>query len=297
MQPLIDGDVLVYEAGFACQTGWEGDDPPPFDYALDQLENKLAHIMYSVEDQTGEHVVSPIIYLTGKTNFRNDIAKTTPYKERLGNKPFHYNNLKVYLKGKYDCRTTEGLEADDLMSIEQFRRERQIRQEIERSKAIHGNEGRLQAIEEKKLSTETTQRTIICTRDKDLRQVSGWHFGWELGNQPAFRAKYVGDYGHIEVKKGKLIGWGDKFFFGQCITGDMVDSIPGLKGKGPVYAFETLKDTTTYNEGLKALKEAYKASVGDSFEEYLLEQGQLLFMVRKLRADGSPILWNTNERL
>ena len=81
------------------------------------------------------------------------------------------------------------------------------------------------------------------------------------------------------------------FFFSQLLTGDKVDSIPGLEGVGPVKAYELIKDCKTYQEALKTVYKAYKEKFGMRGYAEMLEQGRLLWMTRKLRPDGSPVLW------
>lgn len=255
MQPLVDADVLRYEVGFGVETGWEGAGYAPFDYAAEMLDNRIANICALVEATQ-----PPILYLTEGKNFRNDIAKKTPYKQRAGEKPFHFKNLTAYMKAKYDTRSCDGLEADDLMAIEQCSR---------------GGD------------------TIICTRDKDLRQVPGMAFAWELGNQPQYGPTLIEEFGKLSLSEDrkKLRGEGLLFFYSQCLTGDAVDSIPGLPRCGPVKAFETLQATKTPTDAFKAVLEAYRVFYGDSGDEELLEQGRLLWMTRKLNPDGSPVLW------
>lgn len=255
MQPLVDADVLVYEVGFAAEAGWQQAGFPPFDYAAELLDNRLANICAIVEASQ-----PPKLYLTGPDNFRFDIAKRTPYKARVGNKPWHYKNIKAYMRSKYDVTISEGMEADDLMSLEQ---------------------------------TRSSDRTIICTRDKDLRQVPGWHYGWELGNQPQFGPLLIETKGSVQLSgdRKKLSGTGLMFFYAQCLTGDKVDSIPGLDGMGAVGAFNILdgcKDTYT---AFRRVQEAYRATYGDRGDEELLEQGRLLWMTRELHPDGRPKLW------
>lgn len=259
MQPLIDADVLLYEIGFAAETGWQIEGVPPFDYAEKLLNNRIDNICGVVGA-----TAPPILFLTGKTNFRNDIAKRAKYKDRPSHKPFHYYNLKAYIQGKYDYRITEGLEADDLMAIEQ---------------------------------TSRGEGTIICTRDKDLRQVPGWHYGWELANQPQFGPELVNDVGYIKLSKDrkKLTGTGMLFFYSQIITGDKVDNIPGLDGYGPAKAFDLLKGCVDTNQALKTCYAAYKQAYGLSAYKEMLEQGRLLYMTRKLRQDGSPVLWGQSH--
>lgn len=271
-QCLQDADVLRYEIGFAAETSWkfknEEQGPewlllnkPPFDLVEEILLQRIQHI-----EDTCEATEPSIFFFTGKTNFRYAIAKRKPYKDRPSNKPFHYYNIKAYLQGRYEWRQAEGLEADDLMAIEQS-----------------SSEG----------------RTIICTRDKDLRQVSGWHFGWELGKQPQFGPTFVDGYGVIALSEDRksVKGYGLKFFLCQCLIGDVVDTVPGLPNCGPVRALEILADTKTYTEGLQAVYEAYLASYEHPViaTDELTEQGQLLFMTRKLNEDGTPVLWNIQE--
>ena len=260
IQPLIDSDVLVYEVGFGCETGWEGDDPPPFERAKDMLEYRVNNICATVEATE-----PPIMFLTGKGNFRYDIAKRTPYKARPGNKPFHYYNLKAYIKGMYDYRESEGMEADDLMAIDQSTR---------------------------------PEETIICTRDKDLRAVEGWHYGWECGNQPSFGPMLVDTLGSLRLSEDgkKLHGTGQSFLHSQCLTGDTVDSIPGLGGRtGPVKAYKILKDCKTVEELHIAVLSSYTNMYGEELgKEHMLEQMRLLNMTREL-INGNPVIWSFPE--
>ena len=255
MKPLIDSDIICYEIGFAAEAGWQSPGFPSFDYVAELLELKIGNICAIVEATE-----APTFYLTGKTNFRTAIAKRHPYKARPSLKPFHYHNIKAYLNCKYDTITSEGMEADDLMAIEQTRR---------------GAE------------------TIICSRDKDLRQVPGWTYSWELGNQPQFGPVYVDTFGTLQLSsdRKKLSGTGLKFFYAQCLTGDRVDTIPGLGGMGPVGAFGVLENAKTEEEAYAATLGAYKEVYGDDAKKELLEQGRLLWMTRELHDDGSPVLW------
>lgn len=263
MQPLIDGDILVYEIGFAAETGWKGFhpdslDPPPWDYVAYLLDNRITEICHKVGATK-----SPLLFLTGEGNFRIEIAKKKPYKGNRDSlkKPYHYKNIQSYLKGIYGAKTVEGMEADDAICIMQTR------------------DGR-------------KRDTIICTRDKDLRQCPGWHFGWELGAQPQFGPFLVDEIGEISLIKNEVKGWGIKFFYSQLITGDKTDNIPGIPGAGPKAAFEILENTHTKEEMEKAVVEAYKEFYGDSWREEMLEQGRLLWMVRELDEEGKPVMWN-----
>lgn len=260
--------VILYEIGFAAETGWKGEGVPPFDYVADMVDNRVGNICAMVNATR-----PPKFYFTGKTNFRTDIAKHTPYKQRNSFKPYHYYNIKAYIKGKWEWFQEEGFEADDLMALEQTRVNKLLAELSDAARDVIA--------------------TIISTRDKDLRQVPGWHYGWELGNQPQFGPTLVDELGYIvlEGSPKKLKGTGMLFFYAQCLTGDGVDTIPGLPGCGAVNAFKHLAACSTPDEAYKAVLEAYRALYGASAEEQLLEQGRLLWMTRALDDDGKPVLW------
>lgn len=76
---------------------------------------------------------------------------------------------------------------------------------------------------------------IICSKDKDLRSVPGLHLDMYTGE--IVRVPH-GDYGTLELVRketsagkpgpAKLVGWGPKFFFAQCLMGDTADGVPGV---------------------------------------------------------------------
>lgn len=265
MQPLIDADILRYEVGFAAEYGWQSTDEegekelPPFDYVASMLDQRIANIcaeVYATEE--------PILFITGKGNFRDEIATVKGYKANRKNskKPWHFNNITAYLKGNYELIEAVGMEADDLICIEQTERYAQ-------------------------------RDTVICTRDKDLRQCPGLHYGWELGNQPSFGPEMVDYIGYIKINdsRKKISGVGLKFFYSQMITGDQTDNIPGLPRGGASLAYELLNDCEDEEQMHKAVSEAYEKKYGDDWQERMLEQGRLLWMVRELDKQGKPIMW------
>jgi hypothetical protein len=258
---LIDGDILRYEVGFAGQPydDTEGKTVPmAFETVKEILENKISLIL---EDTNPDAEV--VVYLTAdralakaagieyKPNFRDAVAVTKPYKgTRKNDKPFHYNNLTALLHNSYDCVVSSGIEADDQMGRDQFS------------------------------SPEGT--TIICSRDKDLRQVPGWHYSWECGRQasvgPHFTDKFGSLFytGPLEGKKPKLLGYGDLFFYYQMLAGDTVDNIPGCPGIGEVNAYRLLSEATSCDEAEAIVRKAYAERKGADYEIYYREQEQLL---------------------
>ena len=220
---------------------YDASSPPTWDVVEEILENRIGNILaLSGHSEEGE---APLFSFSSRINFRSRIAFTAPYNAGSGNKPYHYDNIKAFLKGTRDCIEIEGFEADDLIGI---------------------------------LLTKSPEKYVCCTRDKDLRQIPGWHFGWELGNQPQFGPFLVEGFGHIELDaKKKIRGWGEKFFYAQLLMGDRVDTIPGIEGMGDVGAFKIISPCQDSNEALKACIEAYKASYGLYWCDVIVEQCRL----------------------
>lgn len=134
---LVDSDILCYRVGF-------GTDEEPESTALSTLDGFITDLM--CEDELVD-VMSFEFYLTGKTNFRDDIAVTKPYKgNRKGNrKPQHIEALRKHLVDVWDAVIIEGQEADDALAIRQ---------------------------------TELGDESIIISLDKDLDMVAGWHYNF-----------------------------------------------------------------------------------------------------------------------
>ena len=254
MKPLIDADILRYEVGFGAETGWQTEgELPPWPYVEEMLHYRIDKICADVGATE-----PPVLYITEGRTFRFDIAKRKPYKgTRKDHKPWHFNNLTIYFKDILGCEVVTGIEADDQMVIDHL-----------------GDE-----------------ETIICSRDKDLRQCPGPFYSWELGKQPSYGPLVITKAGEIELSedKKKIIGNGLAFFYAQLLLGDTSDNIPGLPGCGPVKAY-TILDVDKCHM-LSVVEDAYEEKYGGDWEEELLEQGRLLWMTRRLHEDGTPVLW------
>ena len=269
MKALVDGDILRYEIGYAAETGWQTEgEMPPFDYVERLFNLRIQNIC--AEAGAFEE---PIIFISEGSNFRYDIAKKKAYKAtRVSKKPYHFNNLTAYIKGQTSHLIAIGIEADDLMCMIQTQHE-------EDSNAFG--------------------TTIICSRDKDLRQCPGWHYGWEIGHQPSFGPELVNRLGRIELNRAgsqpKIVATGLYSFYAQVLMGDVVDNIPGIKGLGPVATYEILSKCKTENELLDAVSFQFDFKYGEKWIEELTEQGRLCWMVRRLDEEGKPAMWNIGD--
>jgi len=297
MQPLVDSDILLYEIGFSSQKTEEGVViPQSWDFVQELLENRIRVICTEVGATE-----PPLLFLTNtprinkllnkerkreekppveyKDNFRNTIAVEKEYKAgRKPDKPFHFYNILAHILANYETRIHEGgLEADDYLCIEQYKR-------------------------------LASKDTTICSRDKDVRQCPGFHYSWEVGTQASIGPIWVEPLGSLSVvnegavdNKGKkkplkIFGTGHKFFYYQLLTGDGVDNIGGVKGRGPAFAYPLLKDAKTERECYELVAEVYVKTHGDEWKTKMLEQAHLLHMVRELNEDGSSKLWMPPKR-
>lgn len=107
MIALIDGDMLCYRIGFACNE-------QPWGIA----KKTMTDFVYGIIEDLGDDVTDSELYLTGKGNFRNDYAVTAPYKgNRKAPKPVHLQKLREHLEKKFNANVSDGEEADDTIAI------------------------------------------------------------------------------------------------------------------------------------------------------------------------------------
>jgi hypothetical protein len=130
---IVDSDFLVYKIGFATADAPEAAAKARL---TEWLENFL-FINLKVDDYE--------CHITGKTNFRNNIAVTAPYKGNRVNlaKPVHYQALRDHLVKRHGAAISVDEEADDVVAIE---------------------------------STKRLNQCWIVGQDKDLDQLEGWHY-------------------------------------------------------------------------------------------------------------------------
>ena len=282
---LIDGDQLVYEIGFGTQYKDEVTGEliiRPWEAAEELLTGRINVIKEETESDdvllfiTGSEWVNRKLNKTRAKedkapvpfvpNFRHEIAVSKGYKaNRVADKPFHYRNILAHILDNYPCHVSEtGLEADDDMAIYQVKANKE----------------------------EGVGRTISCSRDKDQRMIEGDYYAWEIGKQASIGPITITQPGYLIMKdKKKLFGVGNMFFYSQLITGDRTDNIEGLPGKGDVFAYNLLHDVKTEREMYELVAECYVKHYGDEWETRFIENSNLLWIVRELNEDGSPVLW------
>lgn len=273
---LIDGDILVYKAGFAVQETVhrvhlsttlfidfnvrkkmnefiEGYDPgilgvscyynaEPPEVAIKTIDRMLKTILKQLKTSKYK------IYLTDpdpSLNFRTKVAKTVPYKghRKKRNRPIRYDVIRDYLIEECGAVSVRGTEADD------------------------------------KLGMEQTDETVVVSVDKDLLMVPGTHY-----NPVKDRITNVSDPGILRIYKNgagdkRITGGGFKWFCAQMLLGDPVDNITGIKGMGPVRVYNALKNAKDELSMWSIVEGHYLSNDGDDVR--CQENARLLWIWRK----------------
>lgn len=129
---IIDADILVYKIGFASEDVSE-------EICLGRVTKLVNEIVYQ-DLQCDDYKA----YITGKGNYRNELAVTEPYKgnRKDAKRPVHYDAIRTHLQ-RLGAELVEGSEADDAVATE-----------------------------------ATKTGGWIVSIDKDLDQVAGWHYNF-----------------------------------------------------------------------------------------------------------------------
>lgn len=135
MVALIDADIITYAAVY------KNKDEIELKPITDYIDNSIASILSTT--QCNEYIG----FLTGKGNFRYQIAATRDYKGTRSNKPVYLEVARAYMQRKYGFIVTNGIEADDAISI----------------------------------CAGHYTNNIVCSTDKDLDQIPGKHYNWVKG--------------------------------------------------------------------------------------------------------------------
>lgn len=197
MRLSIDGDIIVYRAAFACQ---RKDEPlEPVQNALANAKSLIHRILFKFD------ITSYKLFLTASNDDTSFRKKLYPeYKANRGPKPEHYDAVRQYLIDIFGAEIIKGHEADDALAWHQYK---------------YFYTSPLDGYEE--------CSACICTIDKDLDIVPGWHFNF-IKDKVYFITQ-------IE---------GYRNFYKQMLVGDKADNIPRIKkGWKCKEAFNKLDDS------------------------------------------------------
>ena len=153
---LVDGDIIAYRTAFSV-----GDLGYPW-----EVESKIDDLMDYIIGETlvfsnGDDYTT---YMTGRNNFRHDIAVTAEYKgnRKSTPKPDMLPVARQYLVDNYRGVVINGQEADDAIAIEATKKD--------------------------------PETTVVASIDKDMLQIPCWHFNFVKGDwtfvEPADGTKF-----------------------------------------------------------------------------------------------------------
>ena len=277
---LLDGDIIVFRCGFACERNvwhlmwgkqedgtWE--QLESFDYKK-QLDKRLDEVVpgqYSREkgvdyDYFSERQLEPLSFAL--QNVKTLIAKVAEacsldpeFDMRVYLSPYKGHNFRQDIA---KSAVYKGNRKDEHRPTY----EKEIRDYIIKNYDTYVAEGEeaddLLGINAMSLQDEA----IMITLDKDLDMIPGLKYNWlhEV---------------HYAVDQQEA----DRNFAIQVMSGDATDNIPGLPRVGPATGRKVLAGLETYDEMMLEVARQYMArSPKEDWYEYMLEQARLIWIRR-----------------
>lgn len=258
---LIDGDYIVYSFGHSAESKYwqilsmegevlfesrykkecytfveeEGIDKYEFKY-VQVLDEEWPFIRARIDEHLNmilENLRSRQfkLYIGGGGNFRHEFVED--YKANRPPKPILYPEIREHLEKNWSAIVTTDIEADDAIGIEMT----------------------------------FDPDAIICTVDKDLDMIPGWHYNLK---------KYTTYY--VTEEEGLFN------FYCQLLTGDATDNIRGLYGVGKQKAKKYLQDCSTEQEYWESVVRVYETREGLGREDAIariLGVANLIWILRE----------------
>lgn len=295
MHANIDGDVLIYRAGFAVERTcykikfadssyrdlqnkytrtqivkklkekkWEeGSEFTLIPYKLyEKLENAL-HLcntqINSIIKATNADSHTLFLSSNDGSNFRYKVAKTEGPRG-IGYKAGRPSKPKYYNEIRtYLLEDCDGVEIFEM--------------EADDALGIYQTEG-----------------TIACHQDKDIDMIPGKHYNFIAGE-----FYEVSDPGELYLEGRKLKGGGLKWFYAQMLMGDSIDNIPGVGRYGPKTTYSILKGQNTESQFLNTIWDIYYSKFKEKALSRLEEVANLLWIKRKITDNKGRDLRHTIE--
>jgi len=252
MRALIDADILPYEFGGMVQLE-EPDKPLADDIVISLVDDRIKGILEATKAEEFS------LFLTASSeNYRVKVATILPYKgHRKQEKPYHWELIRQHLIDNWNAVVQHGIEADDRLGIEQCM--------TAKANGIGG--------------VQDPWTTVICSRDKDLNMIPGWHYVWPAGKQKE-KLWFQDEISAIRC------------FYSQLLTGDRsTDNILGLYGVGAGSSLvKKLQELDSEHEMFSHVYKAYKDRFGSYAKQFMLENAKLLWILRenKFVDSGEP---------
>ena len=243
MLALLDADIIAYRCAATANHDPEW-------VATSRCNTLVEQILEEVKADSYQ------LFLSGPVNFRKKIYPA--YKaNRVQPPPVHLLLCKQFLETKWGAVWTDGYEADDALGIEQCRVGT-----ARLPKAIIAADGT--TVSEGLKPNAPSCTTIICSIDKDLKQIPGLHYN--------FVKK---EFDEVSVEQG----W--RSFYTQVLVGDASDNVKGCPGIGKAKAPRILAGCESEQEMFEAVRATYND------DDNMFINGQLLYILRE-----ENVYWN-----
>jgi 5'-3' exonuclease len=203
---LIDADTLCYASAAMAEGESAGLARYNANSMLDALLARLNNPPHK-------------LFITGEGNFRYKVYPEYKANRLKVPRPEFLPAVQEYVAKEFGATVAEGMEADDLIGIEQC------------------------------AYSAAGQESLISTIDKDLDMIPGWHYSPEI--------KRLGVV--IKEARRYLVSPTDaiRFFYYQLLVGDPTDNIKGVPGIGKVGAAKMLAGLTEERDLLDVVRDAY----------------------------------------
>lgn len=276
---LIDADIIVFRAGFAAEKNvWflsvNGEEPEQF-HLKREAEARLDELLpgkYSREEGTDFQLWSERYLEPVENALHNAKSLVERCRDALEATDF---DVRLYMSGsdnfRYDVAKTRPYKGNR-DKAHRPTHEKAIREYLaakwDTTTAENEEADDLLGIAQ----TAAPDDTIICTVDKDLNMIPGWKY--DFVKEEKF---YVTPEQATEC------------FHRQLITGDATDNIVGIPRAGVARANKLLTGLSL-EEQWNTIVAEYMAKGGENWEEYLTEQGRLLWIRREVGEMWEPDL-------
>lgn len=189
------------------------------------------------------------LWLTGKGNFRYSV-----YPEYKANRidtyrPTWEKEVKDFLTKEWQANWTVGIEADDMIGVR---------------------------------NSELEYQATLCHIDKDLNQLPGRHYNWEL--------RRLGNVIREARQYSVTLEEGNRYFYYQLLIGDTTDNIKGAVGIGPKKA-SALLDSLDKSEWFEGVLDCF------SCKEELDLNAQCIYIWRKQNDNWKNLLTQEQRQL
>jgi 5'-3' exonuclease len=191
-------------------------------WGWDECREDIDQLMDRILATTGSD--SHQTFISGPDNFRYGINPEYKANRKGKPDPIYRQDANAYLVERYGASVTIGHEADDALGIR---------------------------------GTGLGAECIICSIDKDLKQIAGRHYNWRKD-----------EFTLIDPLDGL------RFFYRQLLIGDTSDNIVGVRGIGEVKSGRIINDLESEADMFQAVQAMYND------DTRLLMNGQCLWIMK-----------------